>query len=81
MKNQDPEWLQKQKTHNALTTLNLARSVSPLVMFGMVYFALEFLGGFSNRAMIGISILAGLGDYLVLSWLVSIIKGKDNTIG
>ncbi len=81
MNNPDPEWLEKQEARKALSILNVARAMSPLVMFGMIYVGLGFVGGFSHNLMIGIAFLAGVGDYLMLTWLVEMIKGKEKTIG
>ena len=81
MSSQDPEWNAEAKKHNALTILNLSRVVQPLIMFGIVYWALGFVTGFSQPLIIGLAVLAAAADWLALSWIVKMVKGKDNTIG
>ena len=81
MSGQDPEWLQKTKTHNAITVLNLARFAQPLVIFGILYWILGAATDFSLRAVIGLAALAAIADWLLLGWIIRKLKVKDNTIG
>ncbi len=79
--NQDPEWMNDAQVHNTLTILNMARFMSPIVMFGILYFVLSEFTDFNKSLVAGLSFMPALGDYLLLTWLVKIIKGKDSTIG
>lgn len=81
MSQQDPEWMEKTQTHNAVTILNMARAVQPLIMFAILYWILGVATDFSKPVIIGLSFLVALGDYLALTWLVKKVGGKDKTIG
>ena len=81
MSNQDPEWRKSQQTHNALTVLNLALFAQPLIMFGVLYWALGFSTDFSKTTIIGLAFLAACFDWLILRWLIKKLRGKGNRIG
>ena len=81
MSNQEPEWVNKSQIHNTLTILNLALFAQPLIMFGVLYWALDFSTDFSKYTVIGLAFLAAFFDWLMLRWLIKKLRGKGNTIG
>jgi len=76
-----PEWRNKQHINNAVTILNMARIISPLVVFVFVYWVLGFVTEFGLMVKIALALFVASMDYLVLTLLVNILKDDDKTIG
>ncbi len=81
MRGSDSERQTKQQAQSTVSILNIARFVSPLGMFAVLYWMLGSFFEFNKAVVLGLSFVFALGDYLALTWLVNIFTGKNNKIG
>ena len=71
MSNQDPEWYNEQKTHNARTQMSAARLTTPLIVMLLTYGILHFFEVSKSPYVLGfLALLAGLIVFVLLSLIL-----------